>query len=330
MKIVIAPDSFKESLSAMAVAEAIEKGFREIYPDADYVKVPMADGGEGTVQSMVEASGGRYIDQWVQGPLGQPVAARWGMLGDSDTAVIEMAAASGLHHVSPELRNPLNTTSYGTGELIVAALASIDLSGCHPLLRKVSITVACDVNNPLCGPQGASAIFGPQKGATAEMVNTLDAALENWGRHIYQATGREVINAPGAGAAGGMGAALLGLLNAELRAGVEIVVETLQLEQAVKDADLVITGEGRLDSQSICGKTPIGVARVAKRYHKPVIALAGGLQHDHHVVYQQGIDAALSILSHIVTLPEALHEAEYNLSLSARNVAAIWRLARQA
>ncbi|EHB3460563.1 glycerate kinase [Salmonella enterica] len=379
MKIVIAPDSFKESLSAMAVAEAIEKGFREIYPDADYVKVPMADGGEGTVQSMVEASGGRYVDQWVQGPLGQPVTARWGMLGDSDTAVIEMAAASGLHHVSPELRNPLNTTSYGTGELIVAALergvkriilgiggsatndggagmmqalgvilrdkqgrslspggealaalASIDLSGCHPLLRKVSITVACDVNNPLCGPQGASAIFGPQKGATAEMVNTLDAALENWGRHIYQATGREVINAPGAGAAGGMGAALLGLLNAELRAGVEIVVETLQLEQAVKDADLVITGEGRLDSQSICGKTPIGVARVAKRYHKPVIALAGGLQHDHHVVYQQGIDAALSILSHIVTLPEALHEAEYNLSMSARNVAAIWRLARQA
>ncbi|EAW3052144.1 glycerate kinase [Salmonella enterica] len=379
MKIVIAPDSFKESLSAMAVAGAIEKGFREIYPDADYVKVPMADGGEGTVQSMVEASGGRYVDQQVRGPLGQPVTARWGMLGDSDTAVIEMAAASGLHHVSPELRNPLNTTSYGTGELIVAALergvkriilgiggsatndggagmmqalgvilrdkqgrslppggealaalASIDLSGCHPLLRQVSITVACDVNNPLCGPQGASAVFGPQKGATAEMVDTLDAALENWGRHIYLATGREVVNAPGAGAAGGMGAALLGLLNAELRAGVEIVVETLQLEQAVEDADLVITGEGSLDSQSICGKTPIGVARVAKRYNKPVIALAGGLQHDHHVVYQQGIDAALSILSHIVTLPEALHEAEYNLSLSARNVAAIWRLARQA
>ncbi len=378
MKIVIAPDSFKESLSAMAVAEAIEKGFREIYPDADYVKVPMADGGEGTVQSMVEASGGRYVDQWVQGPLGQPVTARWGMLGDSDTAVIEMAAASGLHHVSPELRNPLNTTSYGTGELIVAALergvkriilgiggsatndggagmmqalgvilrdkqgrslspggealaalASIDLSGCHPLLRKVSITVACDVNNPLCGPVAHRPSLAHKRGDSGN-GELPDAALENWGRHIYQATGREVINAPGAGAAGGMGAALLGLLNAELRAGVEIVVETLQLEQAVKDADLVITGEGRLDSQSICGKTPIGVARVAKRHHKPVIALAGGLQHDHHVVYQQGIDAALSILSHIVTLPEALHEAEYNLSLSARNVAAIWRLARQA
>ncbi|UQQ18415.1 glycerate kinase [Salmonella sp. WGH-01] len=362
----------------MAVAEAIEKGFREIYPDADYVKVPMADGGEGTVQSMVEASGGRYVDQWVQGPLGQPVTARWGMLGDSDTAVIEMAAASGLHHVSPELRNPLNTTSYGTGELIVAALergvkriilgiggsatndggagmmqalgvilrdkqgrslspggealaalASIDLSGCHPLLRKVSITVACDVNNPLCGPVAHRPSLAHKRGDSGN-GELPDAALENWGRHIYQATGREVINAPGAGAAGGMGAALLGLLNAELRAGVEIVVETLQLEQAVKDADLVITGEGRLDSQSICGKTPIGVARVAKRHHKPVIALAGGLQHDHHVVYQQGIDAALSILSHIVTLPEALHEAEYNLSLSARNVAAIWRLARQA
>lgn len=324
MKIVIAPDSFKESLSAMAVAEAIEKGFREIYPDADYVKVPMADGGEGTVQSMVEASGGRYIDQWVQGPLGQPVAARWGMLGDSDTAVIEMAAASGLHHVSPELRNPLNTTSYGTGELIVAALER----GVKRIILGIGGSATNDGGAGMM--QALGVILRDKQGRSLSPGGEALAALENWGRHIYQATGREVINAPGAGAAGGMGAALLGLLNAELRAGVEIVVETLQLEQAVKDADLVITGEGRLDSQSICGKTPIGVARVAKRYHKPVIALAGGLQHDHHVVYQQGIDAALSILSHIVTLPEALHEAEYNLSLSARNVAAIWRLARQA
>lgn len=379
MKIVIAPDSFKESLSAMGVASAIEAGFREIYPEAQYVKIPMADGGEGTVDSLVEASGGRYQDSEVMGPLGEPVTARWGMMGDGRTAIIEMAAASGLHHVPPPLRNPLNTTSYGTGELIAAALeqgveqiilgiggsatndggagmmqalgarlldangeeiprcgrglaslVAIDLSQLHPGLAQVAITVACDVNNPLCGPRGASAVFGPQKGATPEIIATLDTALANWGRLMAQTTGVEVLEAPGAGAAGGMGAALLGLLNATLRAGVEIVVETLSLEAQLKDADLVITGEGRLDSQSICGKTPIGVAQVAKRHHKPVIALAGGLQADHPVVFEHGIDAALSILTHIVTLPEALDEAEYNLRTTARNVAAIWKLASKA
>jgi glycerate 2-kinase len=379
MKIVIAPDSFKESLSAMAVATAIEEGFRQIYPDARYVKVPMADGGEGTVESMVEASGGEYQHQQVTGPLGQAVQARWGLMGDGETAVVEMASASGLHHVPMAQRNPLLTTSYGTGELIQAALergvkriilgiggsatndggagmmqalggrltdaqgqalapggealgnlANIDLSACHPKLKEVTITVACDVNNPLCGPQGASAIFGPQKGATPDMVQTLDAALAQWGRLIGQHTGREVLNAPGAGAAGGMGSALLGLLNAELRAGVEIVVETLNLEQAVQDADLVITGEGRLDSQSIFGKTPIGVARVAKLHGKPVIALAGGLKNDHQVVYEHGIDAAFSILTGVATLPEALEAAEYNLQITARNVAAVWKMAQQA
>ncbi|MFP2240185.1 glycerate kinase [Pseudescherichia vulneris] len=376
MKIVIAPDSFKESLSAMAVATAIEQGFRQIYPDAQYVKVPMADGGEGTVESMVEASGGQYQHLQVRGPLGLPVQARWGLMGDGETAIIEMASASGLHHVPMAQRNPLITTSYGTGELIQAALergvkriilgiggsatndggagmmqalgarltdaqgqelapggealstlTSIDLSACHPKLGDVTLTVACDVNNPLCGPQGASAIFGPQKGATPERVDILDAALAQWGALIEQQTGREVLNAPGAGAAGGMGSALLGLLNAELRAGVEIVVETLKLEQAVQDADLVITGEGRLDSQSIFGKTPIGVARVAKLHGKPVIALAGGLKNDHEVVYQHGIDAAFSILTGVVTLPEALEAAEYNLRLTARNVAAVWKMA---
>lgn len=324
MKIVIAPDSFKESLSAMAVATAIEQGFREIYPDAQYVKLPMADGGEGTVESMVEATQGRYIQQQVMGPQGTPVMARWGLLGDGKTAIIEMASASGLHHVAPSERNPLTTTSFGTGELILAALeqgvehillgiggsatndggagmlqalgvslldgsgrelvlnggaltslASIELSGVDARLAHVSITVACDVNNPLCGPNGASAIFGPQKGATPEMIDTLDSALSAYGALIQRATGRDVMNVPGAGAAGGMGAALLGVLNAQLRPGVDIVIQTLGLEPLVADADLVITGEGRLDSQSVCGKTPIGVARAAKRYDKPVIALAG-------------------------------------------------------
>ncbi|MCS2168616.1 glycerate kinase [Scandinavium manionii] len=378
MKIVIAPDSFKESLSAMAVATAIEQGFRQIYPDAQYVKVPMADGGEGTVESMVEASGGSYQTQQVIGPLGQPVLARWGLMGDGETAIVEMASASGLHHVPAAQRNPLQTTSYGTGELILAALecgvariilgiggsatndggagmmqalgarlrdaqghdlahrggalselASIDLSGCHPKLKEVTITVACDVNNPLCGPQGASAIFGPQKGATPEIIETLDAALAHWGALIQQLTGREVLNAAGAGAAGGMGSALLGLLNAQLRAGVDIVVEALKLEQTVKDADLVITGEGRLDSQSIFGKTPIGVARVAKLHHKPVIALAGGVKSCHEVVYEHGIDAAFSILTQVVTLPEALDAAEENLRVTARNVASVWKMAQK-
>ncbi|GKX56838.1 glycerate kinase [Leminorella grimontii] len=377
MKIVIAPDSFKESLSAMAVATAIEQGFREIYPDAQYVKLPMADGGEGTVESMVEATNGRYVHQEVMGPLGTPVMARWGLLGDGKTAIIEMASASGLHHVAPELRNPLMTTSFGTGELILAALehgverillgiggsatndggagmlqalgvslldadakplalnggaltslAAIGLQALNPKLNGVSITVACDVNNPLCGPNGASAIFGPQKGATPEMVKTLDGALSAYGKLILQATGRDVINVPGAGAAGGMGAALLGVLNAELKPGVDIVIQTLGLENLVADADLVITGEGRLDSQSICGKTPIGVARAAKRYGKPVVALAGGLLPDYPVVHEHGLDAAFSILTRVVTLPDALQEAEYNLRVTARNVASVWKMAQ--
>ncbi|MGL5701278.1 MAG: glycerate kinase [Kluyvera sp.] len=379
MKIVIAPDSFKESLSALNVARAIEAGFREIYPQAEYVKVPMADGGEGTVESMVEASHGSYRYTDVMGPLGETVNARWGLMGDGKTAIIEMAAASGLHHVPPAQRNPLLTTSFGTGELMVAALESgveniilgiggsatndggagmmqalgaqlfddngealaqgsgapdnlarIDLSALHPGLARITLTVACDVNNPLCGPGGASAVFGPQKGATPEMVARLDAMLDNWGQVMAQTSGRDVRQIAGAGAAGGMGAALVGLLNARLQPGVEIVVQALKLEEHVKDATLVITGEGRLDSQSICGKTPIGVARVAKRHHKPVIALAGGLKDDHQVVYEHGLDAAFAILPGIVTLSQALDAAYDNLKLTARNVAAVWKMAQSA
>lgn len=377
MKIVIAPDSFKESLSAMEVAKAIESGFREIYPDAEYALVPMADGGEGTVESMVQASGGQYRFTDVSDPLGERVSARWGMMGDGRTAVIEMAAASGLNLVPPARRNPLNTSSYGFGELIVAALdegvgriilgiggsatndggagmmqalgaklldadgkalarcggaleslASIDLSGCHPRLAEVALTVACDVNNPLCGERGASAVFGPQKGATPEAIPRLDAMLNRWGEVMAKTTGRDVRDAPGAGAAGGAGAALLGLLDAKLQPGVEIVVATLGLEAQVKDATLVITGEGRIDSQSISGKTPIGVAAVAKKYGKPAIALAGGLKADHRVVYDQGLDAAFAILPGVVTLEQALENARENLALTARNIAAVWKAAQ--
>ncbi|CAI1012239.1 glycerate kinase [Serratia liquefaciens] len=376
-KVVIAPDSFKESLSALEVAEAIERGFRQIFPQVQYVKLPMADGGEGTVDSMVAATGGEIVRVAVTGPLGQPVQAFYGLLGEGETAVIEMAAASGLHLAPKAQRDPRMTTSYGTGELIQAALdrgvktiilgiggsatndggagmmqalgarllddnrqalppggaalaqlAYIDLSRMDPRLQQVSITAACDVDNPLCGANGASAVFGPQKGATPEMVTQLDAALCHYGTLLEQATGREVINAPGAGAAGGMGAALLGMLNARLRPGIEIVIETLQLEEALRDADLVITGEGRLDSQSIHGKTPIGVARVAKRFGLPVIGIAGSLSKDYQVVHQHGIDAAFSVLDRVVSLEEALAEAADNLEVTARNVAAVWRLAQ--
>ncbi|MFP4835895.1 glycerate kinase [Cronobacter dublinensis] len=376
-KIVIAPDSFKESLSAMDVATAIEAGFREIYPQATYVRLPMADGGEGTVEAMVAATGGHIVQVPVTGPLGNRVEGFYGVLGDGETAVIEMAAASGLHLVPPAQRDPRITTSFGTGELILAALDSgvktiiigiggsatndggagmmqalgarfldsqqrgllpggaslaslehIEMSGLDPRLAHTQFTVACDVDNPLCGAKGASAIFGPQKGATPEMVAQLDAALRRFGTTLEAATGKSIISAPGAGAAGGMGAALLGMLNAQLRPGIDIVTQTLGLAQAVRDADLVITGEGRLDSQSIHGKTPVGVARVAKQFQRPVVAIAGSLTPDYQVVHEHGIDAAFSVLDRIVTLEEALDDAARNLRVTARNVAALWRMAQ--
>ncbi|MGY3349867.1 glycerate kinase [Serratia marcescens] len=376
-KVVIAPDSFKESLSALGVADAIERGFRQIYPQAHYVKLPMADGGEGTVESMVAATGGEIVQVTVTGPLGEPVQGFYGLLGDGETAVIEMAAASGLHLAPPNRRDPRITTSYGTGELMLAALergvkaiilgiggsatndggagmmqalgvklldkdgrplpvggaalaqlAHLDLAGLDARWQRLSVTAACDVDNPLCGEKGASAVFGPQKGATPEMVAQLDAALHHYGELLERETGRAVLAQPGAGAAGGMGAALLGMLDARLRPGIEIVTETLRLDEAVRDADLVITGEGRLDSQSIHGKTPIGVARVAKRYGVPVIAIAGSLTPDYSVVHQHGIDAAFSVLDRIVTLEEALADADRNLQVTARNVAAVWQLAQ--
>lgn len=375
MKIVIAPDSFKESLSAMQVAEAIEQGFSAIFPHAEYIKLPMADGGEGTVESMVAATQGDWIRVDVTGPLGNSVDAFFGWMGDGETAVIEMAAASGLHLVSPERRDPLITTSFGTGELILTALdhgarkiiigiggsatndggagmmqalgahlfdkqgkelslgggalaelATIDLSQLDARLLQTDILVACDVDNPLCGAKGASAVFGPQKGATPGKVKLLDVALHNYGEKIELATGKSVLNVAGSGAAGGMGAALFGLLNARLQPGIDIVTEALKLAEVVQGADLVITGEGRIDSQTIHGKTPVGVARVAKRFDIPVIAIAGGMTPDYEVVHQHGLDAVFSVLNRRQTLPEALSEARENIRVTARNIACIWKM----
>ncbi|HFQ5006605.1 TPA: glycerate kinase [Vibrio vulnificus] len=378
MKIIIAPDSYKESLTAMDVAIAIEKGFKQVLPDAHYVKLPMADGGEGTVQSMVDATGGTIIEHTVTGPLGQRVDGFFGLLGEGKTAVIEMAAASGLHLVTPDQRNPLITTTFGTGELIKAALdhgvehiivgiggsatndggigmaqalgiklldaqgnalgygggelaklATIDCSQLDPRLAQVRLEVACDVDNPLCGPKGASAVFGPQKGATPEMVTILDENLAHYATIIKQQLGVDVRDMAGAGAAGGMGAALLGLLNAELRPGIEIVMDAVHLDEIVADADLVITGEGRIDSQTIHGKTPIGVARTAKKHGLPVIGIAGCLSADCGVVHEHGLDAVFAVVNRSVDLPTALAEAAENVELTARNVAAAFCMTRR-
>jgi glycerate kinase len=364
MKIVIAPDSFKESLTAMAVANEIEAGFREIFPDAEYLKLPVADGGEGTVQAMIDASGGKRVALQVTGPLGQPVSAFYGLMGDGQTAVIEMAAASGLELVAPSQRNPLRTTSFGTGQLIRNALNAgarrfvlgiggsatndggagmlqalggrllnmldrIDLSGLDARIKDCVFDVACDVSNPLVGPQGASAIFGPQKGATPEMVARLDDNLRHYAQVIERDLGEQVADVPGAGAGGGIGAAMLVFLGGSLRPGSEIVTAAVGLDAAVADADLVITGEGRIDGQTIHGKTPVGVARVAQRHGKPVIAIAGGLASGAAAVHDHGIDAVFGSVSRPCTVEEAMAAAAANVRSAARNIAAALHIGAQ-
>ncbi len=378
MKIVIAPDSFKESLSAQDVAAHIRTGFQEIYPEAEYVCVPVADGGEGTVDAMVAATQGRIIEVSVSGPLDESCNGFYGISGDGNVAFIEMAAASGLELLAPEQRNPLLTTSWGTGELIRHALDQgvkhiiiglggsatndggagmiqalgahlldsqgqqlpaggaalqkldrIDISGLDPRLAQCQIDAACDVTNPLTGPQGASAVFGPQKGASADMVEQLDKALEHYAGIIAKTLDKDVLNLPGAGAAGGMGAALYAFCQARLRPGIEIVTEALSLADVIKDADLVITGEGRIDSQSIHGKVPVGVASIAVRFNKPVIGIGGSLSSDVSVVYQHGLNAVFSVLSRVCSLEEALNDAGENLENTARNVAAILQVGQK-
>ncbi|MFO4671293.1 glycerate kinase [Vibrio cholerae] len=377
MKVVIAPDSFKESLTAKQVCDAIQAGLARVWHDAKFVAIPVADGGEGTVQSLVDATQGRLVEVKVMGPQGKRVEAFYGMLGDNQTAVIEMAAASGLHHVPVAQRDPKLTTSFGTGELIrhaldqgvtkliiglggsatndggvgmLAALGArftnadgdpiqltggglrelthIDLQDFDPRLQNCDILVACDVNNPLCGDKGASAVFGPQKGATPEDVQLLDGALRQFGLLTEKVTGKMVLESAGAGAAGGMGAALLAYTQAILRPGIEIVLETVQLAHQVIDADLVITGEGRIDSQTVHGKTPMGVAKVAKRFDVPVLALCGCTGDNYQAVYQCGIDAVFAAVPRAMSLEDALKESDFNLADLAENVARLWVLSK--
>lgn len=374
MKIVIAPDSFKESLSAPEVAAAIARGWQQVFPEAECLLRPMADGGEGTVDALLAAVGGERRECRVRGPMGEPVAAHWGWLGQG-TAVIEMAAASGLHWVPREQRDARLASSFGTGELIVqalddgatriilglggsasndggagllqalglrfvdaagrelapggAALATLDrldLSGLDARLHGVRIEVAADVDNPLCGPHGASAVFGPQKGATPAQVAELDAALGRFAAITAATLGEDHAQFPGVGAAGGLGFAARAFLKASFRPGIELVAELCGLAEAVAGADLVITGEGRMDAQTLHGKTPMGVARVARGAGVPVIALAGSLGEGYQALYQAGIEAAFSLAPGPISLDQALAGAANELQARAVDIARLWRL----
>lgn len=369
MNIVIAPDSFKGSLTAREVCNYIENGIKKVITDVDIIKVPMADGGEGTVQSLVDATLGKIINKKVKGPLLNEVEAFYGILGDGKTAVIEMAAASGLTLIEKDERNPLKTTTYGTGELIKDAIdkgcskiiigiggsatndggagmamalgakfldkkgnsiglgggelgniEEIDLTSFNSILKDVTIIAACDVDNPLCGENGASYVYGPQKGATKEMVEILDENLLHYGKLLELKFNKSIIDYPGAGAAGGLGAGLLVFLDAELKRGIDIVIEVTGLEEKVQEADLVITGEGQMDFQTSFGKTPYGVAQISKKYNKPVIAIAGGIGDGAEELYNKGIDSIFSIVDKPLSLEEAIKNSKELLENSAERI----------
>ncbi|WP_131107118.1 glycerate kinase [Pseudomonas sp. Sample_10] len=379
MKIVIAPDSFKDSLSAQGVADAIALGLADVWPDAQLIKCPMADGGEGTVESVLAACNGELRRTQVRGPLGAPVNAAWGWLPESHSAIIEMAEASGLQLVPLAQRDACISSTFGTGELIRAALdagaqrvilaiggsatndagagamqalgvklldaqgkslapgglalgqlARIDLSEVDRRLANVRFDIAADVNNPLCGAHGASAIFGPQKGASPEQVEQLDQALGHFADHCAKVLEKDVRDEPGSGAAGGLGFAAKAFLGAQFKAGVEVVAELVGLAEAVENADLVITGEGRFDAQTLRGKTPFGVARIAQLHGVPVIVIAGTLGEGYQALYEHGIDAAFALTSGPMTLEQACTQAPRLLQERATDIARVWQMvARQ-
>ncbi|MFK8333029.1 glycerate kinase [Pseudomonas sp. BJa5] len=379
MKIVIAPDSFKDSLSAEGVASAIAAGLAQVLPQAQLVKCPMADGGEGTMDAIIAACAGELRSLDVRGPLGEPVRAGWGWLAESRTAIIEMAQASGIQLLAPAQRDACRSSTYGTGQLIAAALdagarriilaiggsatndagsgmlralglklfdaqdlplaegglalaqlARVDASALDPRLTEVQLEVAADVDNPLCGSNGASAIFGPQKGASAEQVRLLDQALGHFADHCAALLGNDVRDLPGCGAAGGMGFAAKAFMQASFRPGIEVVAELAELDAAVQDADLVITGEGRFDAQTLRGKTPFGVARIARRHGVPVVVIAGTLGEGYEQLYAHGIDAAFALTSGPMSLEQACAQAAPLLQARAGDIARLWRCALKA
>lgn len=375
-KIVIAPDSFKESMTAKEVANAIRNGFQEVFDQhVTYELIPMADGGEGSTEALKEALNATSYTVQVKDPLFRSIQASYARSDQHETAIIEMAEASGLQLLNQEERDPLQTSSYGTGQLINEALKhgvkkiiigiggsatndggvgmlqalgvsfkdakhneikpggaalhnieSIDTSHLNPLLKNVEIKVACDVTNPLLGDQGATTIYGPQKGATKKMIPKLDSALSHYHDKIKEELQKSVKDIPGAGAAGGMGTALLAFLDAKLQAGIDVVLDETRFQERVKDAQLVITGEGKMDIQTIYGKTPIGVAKVAKTYDIPVIAVCGSLGDQYQEVYHHGIDTVFSITEYPCDLKTTLENGPQYTQRTATNIARLIKL----
>ena len=368
-KYVVAPDSFKESMTAKEVCDAMEKGIKKADSAAEVIKVPMADGGEGTVDSLVDATNGQRVIVEVTGPLGNKINAYYGILGNGTTAVIEMAKASGLEIVEKKKRNPMITTTFGTGELIRDALDhnvkeiiiglggsstndggsgmaqalgaklldqnnnqisfgggnldkldKIDISNLDSRLQDVKIILASDVTNPLIGKDGASRVFGPQKGATPEMVEKLENNLQHYAKIIKRDLNKDVASVSGAGAAGGLGAGLMAFTTCKMRQGVDIAIEVTKLEEKVKSADYVFTGEGGTDFQTKFGKTPYGVAKLGKKYHKPVISLAGYLGEGIDSLYSEGFTAIFGIIPGACDLSTALKNGPSNVARTTENI----------
>lgn len=372
MKIVVAPDSFKGSLTSLQAANAIEKGIQRaaarFHKSVEIIKIPMADGGEGTVEAIITATEGRIIDTPVLDPLGRKVESFFGILPDN-TGVIEMAAASGLNLIKSEEKNPLKTTTFGTGQLIKAALdygcakiimgiggsatndggvgmaqalgvqfldqngheigfgggaladiCKIDISGLDPRLKQLPITVACDVKNLLCGSEGASAVYGPQKGADPAMVKILDKNLHHLAEIIKTDLGIDVANIPGSGAAGGVGAGLIAFLKAAIEPGVKLIPKIVKFEERIKNAAFIITGEGATDYQTMFGKVPFGIAAIAEKYGKPVICVSGSLGNGYEKLYEKGITALFSIVNRPMPLKDAIINGADLLEKVAENI----------
>lgn len=372
MKFVLAPDSFKESMTSMEACLAMERGIKKVFKDAECIKMPMADGGEGTVDALVNATEGKFIEIEVTNPIGKKIKAKYGILGDSKTAVIEMAKASGIELINRKERNPYVTTTYGTGEFIKDAVnrgikhiligiggsatndggagmlqalgvklldinkEEIPFGGVHlekieyidkgnidEFLKDVTIEVACDVTNPLIGENGASYIFGPQKGANSEMVKVLDDNLRHFALKIKEIFNINIADVPGSGAAGGLGGALLAFLNAELRSGIDLVIKYTNLEEKIKMSDYVFTGEGSIDGQTILGKTPVGVSKLGKKYDVPVMAFAGEVDPQSENLYNEGMKSIFCIMRGVETLDDALRNGASNLEKTVESIVRI-------
>lgn len=374
MKVVIAIDSLKGSLSSMEAGMAIKDGVLAAKPDAEVIVKPLADGGEGTTDALIEGMNGERIDLTVTGPMHTPVDAYYGYLKDTNTAVMEMASAAGITLVPDSEKNPLLATSYGVGEMIndaiqrgcrnfiigiggsvtndggigmlkalgvrfldengedageggqaLAKVARIDVSGMNPLLKECHIQVACDVNNPLCGENGSTYVYGPQKGVTEDMKKTLDEAMAHFARVTSETLENDYMNTPGAGAAGGLGYAFLAYTGAALTPGIELILDAVGLEEELSGANVVVTGEGRLDFQTAMGKAPVGVARLAKKYNAKVIAFAGSVTKEATACNKEGIDAFFPILRGVCTLAEAMDPVAARNNMTA-TVEQVFRL----